>query len=266
MTHETWDVLEAVTLAAVLGKAIAVSQHKGDLDQTGDADSHQSPAKHLVGRGTDHELLRMSTHAPTSNENHKSRNKVTLRATIAVLAEPNASKTGSPPDDTHGGVLPVILDPGGAPAVLGKGIDHTPRSNDSTVEELLRATRPLDPDLTNDQDESKDNTIGNKGASHDEVGSTLTDVLALAEAERGDASKDQLGPDKNGKSLANNTVAKLHNAANLAIDALFQMQPQVYSHDDLAEQHEHERRSKFRVDVGVQEFATTVHVTESVAQ
>lgn len=95
---------------------------------------------------------------------------------------------------------------------------------------------------------------------------TLANVLALAEPKCSNASKDHLGPDQDGHGLADNAVPHLHNATNLAVDALFEMQSQVYSHDDLAEEQEHERRCEFGVDVAMQEFAAAVHVAERIAQ
>lgn len=129
--------MEAVPGTAVLGNRLLVLEHKGNLDNAGSASAHEGLAKGGMRHGAHHELLGMRRHGPARHQDNKAGNKVALGVTVAVTAKPHACQTGAPPDDAHGGVLPVVLDPGRAPAVLGKRVDAAPGGNDGAIKELL---------------------------------------------------------------------------------------------------------------------------------
>ena len=114
-TYEDGDVLEAVRLRAILTEAALILQHKGDLDDARQARRHQGVPEHLVRHGTDHEVLWMRRHGPAGNEKDEAWNEVTLGGAVAAAAKPDAREAGAPPNDAHGRVLPVVLDPLGAP-------------------------------------------------------------------------------------------------------------------------------------------------------
>lgn len=177
MTYKRRDILEAVNVIAIFCDANLVVQHKGHLNDARYTDGHESVAESLVGHGTDHQLLRVGRHGPAREENDEAWDKVTLGRSIAGTAQPNTSQAGAPPDYTHGGVLPVVLDPGGTPAMLGEGIDAAPGGDDDRVEKLLRAASPFDPELTNKHEDGQQNAIGDEGTTHDEVSQTLAEML-----------------------------------------------------------------------------------------
>ena len=258
--------METAPGAPILRGGLLVLQHKGNFNDARQAGRHQCLAKGAMRHGADHELLRVSRHGPTSHEDDKAGDEVALRVSIAVPAKPHASQTGAPPDDAHGGVLPVVLDPGRAPVVLSKGVDAAPGGNDGTVEELLGTPAALHPHLTDDKDDGQENTIGDESAAHDEVRGTLADVLALAEAESGDAAKDHLRPRQHGHRLSDYGVARPDEFPDPAIHALFPVTLEVETQDDLADQEDLQDVGKARVNVATDELAAAMRMAEEEAE
>lgn len=159
-----------------------------------------------MGHGANHQLLRVRRHTPASNEDNKAWDEVALRPAVSVPAEPHTNQTSTPPDDTHGRVLPVVSDPGRAPAMLREGVDTTPSRDDGTVEEFLTAARTAEPDLANEQKNGEQHAIGDEGTAHDKVRQALAKMVALAEAQSRDATKDHLYPCIDGERLAVDAV------------------------------------------------------------
>lgn len=226
-TYENRNVLEAVPGAAIIGERLSILENKGNLNDTCKTSSHQGVTKHGVRHGADHQLLRVRRHAPTSDEDNESRDEVALRVTIAISAQPNTGQTRTPPDYAHCSVLPIILDPGGTPAVLRESVDAAPSGNDGAVVELLRSSRTTNPNLSREQNNGQKDTIGNECASHDKVGCALTNVIALAEAKGGDTSKDHLHPCEKRHRFANDRVEWSDKLANHAEGALLPVKLQV---------------------------------------
>ena len=131
----------------------------------------------------------MRRHRPAGNQQDKARDEVALRRAVPVPAQPDTRQTSRPPDHAHGGVLPIVAHPGRAPPVLGEGVDAAPGGDDGAVKELLAAAGAAEPDLADEQDDGQEDAVGDEGAAHDEVGQALAEVVALAEAERGDAAE-----------------------------------------------------------------------------
>lgn len=206
---------------------MSILENKGNLNDTCKTSGHQGVTKHGVRHGADHQLLRVRRHAPTSDEDDESGDEVALRVTITISAQPNASQTRAPPDNTHCSVLPIILDPGGTPAVLREGVDAAPSGNDSAVVELLRSSCAANPDLSREQNNGQKDTVGNECASHDEVGCALTNVIALAETKGGDTSKDHLHPSEKRHRFANDGVEGSDKLANHAEGTLLPVKLQV---------------------------------------
>ena len=219
-TYENRQVLEAIPRTSVFRKRLLVFEDEGDLDNSSDAHSHQGIPKHGVSRCADHEFLWVSRHAPSSDEDHEARDEVSLWVAVTVATEPNASKAGAPPDDAHGRVLPVILDPSSAPTMLSEGIDTAPSRDHGAVVKLLRAVGPAEPNLADQQDDGEDDAVSYESASHDEVGGALSDVVTLTEPKRCDAAKEELGPGEHRHKLADDRVAWSDQLSNLAVDAL----------------------------------------------
>lgn len=264
-TYKRRDVLEAVNIIAIFGNANLVVQHEGHFDNARHANSHESVAKSLVRHGADHQLLGVSGHGPAREENDEAWDEVALRGPVSRTAQPYASQAGAPPDYTHGGMLPVVLDPSGAPAMLSKGVDAAPGGNHDRVEEFLGAARAFDPKLTNKQENGQEYAIGDESTAHDEVSQTLADMFALAEAQGGDATKDQLYPDDDGEGFAGDAVDGADIGTDAALDALFEVQPEVDAEDNLGKHIEVDPVAKVGVDVVRAELAAAVHMTECVS-
>jgi hypothetical protein len=71
-------------------------------------------------------------------------------------------------------MLQIVLNPRVPPSMLREGIHTPPRSDNDTVEELLRPPRPSKPALAHQQQNSHDDTIPDKRGPHDEVRQTLS--------------------------------------------------------------------------------------------
>lgn len=180
-TYVNGDELEAVPRPPIFSQRLLVFEHKSNLDNAGDASRHESVTKHFVRSGASHKLLRMGRHSPASDQDNKAWNEVALGIAVAIPAKPYTRQAGAPPDNAHSSVLPIILDPSGAPAVLSKCVDATPHGDHSTVEEFLRTPRLAHPYLPCEKSDGKENAVCDEGTSHDEVRSALADVFALTE-------------------------------------------------------------------------------------
>lgn len=219
--------MKAIPRTTIISQRLSILQNKGNFNDACKTGSHQGITKHGMGHGADHQLLRVSRHAPAGNENDKSRNKVALRVAVAISAEPDTGQAGAPPDDTHCSVLPVILDPGSAPAMLRKGIDAAPDSNNGAVVKLLRSASAADPSLSRKEDNSQEDAIGDKCAAHDKMSRALADVVALAETEGSNASKNHLHPGQERHCFSNDRVEGSDKLANHAQDTLLPMELQI---------------------------------------
>lgn len=124
----------------------------------------------------------MRRHDPAGDAEDSAWDEVALRISIAIPAQPHADQASTPPYDAHGGVLPIITDPVGAPAVLGESVDATPCGEDGAVVEFLRVAAPPEPDLADKKNNGEENSVANERAAHDEVRSALTEIIALTEA------------------------------------------------------------------------------------
>lgn len=157
------------------------------------------------------------------------------------------------------------MHPRSAPPVLSEGVDAAPSRNHERIEELLAAAGPLQPHLSHEQQDDKDDSIGDEGAAHDEMGKTLAGVISPAESKCGDASKEELHPGYNRQCLSHHSVSNDNHPANLAVYALLEMELQVDAHDDLCDQHEHDDRDELGVDVVFGELPALVFMAQEVA-
>jgi hypothetical protein len=263
--QERRQKLEAVGILSIFGNRVGIFQDETDFDDASDTSSHQGVAKDTVYHGTDVQLLRMATHGPASNGNDDGRNQVALGTAAAVTAEPHAQQTSAPPDDTHTGMLQVVAYPGVSPSVFSESVDATPSSDDHAVVELLRAAGATQPDLTNEKEDGVDDTVCDEGGAHDEVGSTLTGMIALAEAQGSDSAKQHLHPGGQRDDLAQYTVSRNNPLPDLAHETTLDVESKVYAHDGLSEDHHHQPGGILRVYV-LAELTTFVGVAEQVAQ
>jgi hypothetical protein len=208
----------------------------------------------------------MAAKSPACNQDDESGNEVTLRATVTISTEPYSHHSSTPPDYTHRRMLPVILDPFSAPAVFGESVDDTPGGDDSAVKEFLGSARPFEPQLSNKQKDSQQDTICNKSTSHNEMREALANMFALTKAQRCDATKNHLRPREHGQRFTHDSMSDFDNAPNLAKDPPFDVQFEIDTEDDLSKQHQGYGRSEFGVDIVVAEFAATMHMAKGVTK
>jgi hypothetical protein len=209
-------------------------------------------------------MLRMRRHSPASHENDDTWDEVPFRLSVPLPAEPHAHQPRSPPYDAHRCVLEVVVRPWSSPAMLGEGIDATPRGNDERVEELLAPSSPPQPHLPDQEQNQENDAVCNEGAAHDEMRQALSGVVSSAEAERGDASEEELHPCHHRQCLAHYAVCLHYDLPYLSVDALLKVQLQVDAHGDLGDQHEHDVWDELGVDV-LGELPALVLVAKEVA-
>lgn len=159
---------------SILRDGVAVLQDKSNLDDPRNTSTHQSIAKHNVNHCAQWQMLRMSRHSPASEENDETWDEVPLGSTIPLPAQPDTSKTSTPPDDTHRRMLNIIGNPSSSPTVFREGVDATPSCNDQRVEELLRSPCALQPSLAHEHDNREEYSVRDECATHDEVCETLS--------------------------------------------------------------------------------------------
>ena len=219
------------------------------LDDSGGSRSHQSISKDGMNHSAEREVLRVSRHSPTSNEDDETRNKVPLWSSISLSAQPHTGQARTPTYNAHGCVLDVVCDPRSSPSVFSKGVDTTPRSNECRVEELLRSSSSLQPGLSDKHDDSQKDAVANESASHNEMGKTLTKVVISTISKRSDSTKQHLYPGDDRHGLANNSVAMNCDLSDLPMESLCDMEFQVYSEDDLYDEHDHQDVREGGVDI-----------------
>lgn len=163
-------------------------------------------------------------------------------------------------------MLPVVLDPVGAPAMLGKGVDTAPCGNSSAVVKLLGATVAANPKLANNQKDCEENSISDECTSHDEMRRALAGVISLTEPKGSDAAEDHLCPGHDRHQLANDRMARANQLSNLSIDALFPMALEIQSKNDLRREGKLKNVSKLSMDVVRNELSTFMRMTEEKAK
>lgn len=94
----------------------------------------------------------------------------------------------------------------------------------------------------------------------------LAEVVALAEAQRGDATKDHLYPGKQRHGLANDGVARANELADGAVQSTLPVALEVQTQDNLADQEELKNVGKNFVNVAADKLASAVCVTEEKAE
>lgn len=215
--------MEATRVRAVEAHSIFVFQHKGNLNDSGKTRSHQCVAKNGVNHGADHQRLGMSRHRIAGQQNDDCGDEIPLGAAISLPAHPNTQKTCTPPDDAHSGMLQIIVYPWSSPTMLRKGVDASPGRDDQGVEELLTAAGAAQPVLTNEQQDSKHDTIGNERTAHDEMRQTLSEMITLAEAIRRDTPEEHLRPANNRHRLAENAVKHYEEPTDPTVESFGEM-------------------------------------------
>jgi hypothetical protein len=163
-------------------------------------------------------------------------------------------------------MLPVVLNPRGAPAVLGEGVDASPSGNDCAVDEFLGPTAASNPHLTHEKDDGQENAVCDKGTAHDEVGSTLANVVALAESKRGNATEQHLRPRQNRHGLSDDRVERPDQFPNLAVEPLLPVQLEVQAEDNLGGERDLQNVREDGVYVTAHKLASAVGVAEEEAQ
>lgn len=193
-TYKWRKILEAIRFCTAHANGRLIAQHERNLDDAGQPSRHQRVSENRMDHCTDHQCLGVRRHRIASQQNHQGRNKIPLRAAVTAAAQPHTQQTGTPPDDTHRSVLEIIVGPFPAPAMLGKGIDTAPSSDNQRIEEFLASTRPAQPVLPNQQENSQTNTVPDERRAHDEMRQTLSEVVTLTETQSRNSTKEHLRP------------------------------------------------------------------------
>lgn len=234
-TYEWCNVLETIRLP-VLRRSM-IPQDKRNFNDSPQASSHQSIPKHNMYHGTERQMLRMSRHSPTSQQNYETRNKIPLWRTVSLPAQPHTSQTRTPPNNTHSRMLDIVRHPRTAPSMFRESIDTSPRRNERRVEELLAASRALQPCLSHQHHQSKDDSVPNKGTSHNEMRQTLTKMILSTESQSRNPPKQHLHPRHDRHGFAHNPMSIYSHLADLAMETFRDVEFQVDSEDDLDDQH-----------------------------
>jgi hypothetical protein len=90
-----------------------------------------------MDHGAEWQVLGMRRHSPAGNQDDKPRDEISLWSSIPLSAQPDSSKTCTPPNDTHSRVLDIIPNPGASPLMLSESIDAAPSRNQKGIEEFL---------------------------------------------------------------------------------------------------------------------------------
>lgn len=188
MTYEWWDILEAVNIS-LFGERGFVPQDERDFDDSGQTSSHQTVSENSMDHIAEREMLRVTRHGPTGDENDKSRNEVPLWRSVSLPAQPNTGQTCGPPDDTHRCMLNIICNPWASPSMFRESVDASPCSNHGRVEELLRASGLLQPYLSGQHENGENDTVPDERTTHDEMSKTLAQVIISTEAQGSNSTK-----------------------------------------------------------------------------
>lgn len=78
--------------------------------------------------------------------------------------------------------------------MFGESIHAAPCRNQETVEKFLAAPGTLEPNLSNEKDDRKDDAVSDKGATHYEMCKALAEVVFPTEAQSSNAPEEHLYP------------------------------------------------------------------------
>lgn len=149
----------------------------------------------------------MRAHAVSGQEDDNAGYQIPLWRAAALPAQPDPHQSRTPPDDAHARVLEIVSNPGGAPPVFGEGVDTPPCRDDDAIEELLAPSGAVQPRLADEKENGQHDAVADECRSHNEVRQTLSEVVALAEADGDDPAKEELHPCSDGQSLTNEAMS-----------------------------------------------------------
>ena len=148
--------------------------------------------------------------------------------------------------------------------MLRKCIDAAPCRYYQTVKEFLASASTPEPDLANQKQDCKNNTVADEGTAHDEVRQALTQVIPLTEPQGCNAPEQHLHPADYRQYFPNCSVPHDGVSTYSNMYPFLQMQLQIDAEYALDEEHEHQERCERSVDV-MGKLATTVGMAEEVA-
>lgn len=122
--------------------------------------------------------------------------------------------------------------------MFSEGVDAAPCRNNCAIEEFLGTAGTSHPDLSNKKKNSQDDTIRNKGTSHDKVCRALPNMFSLTEPECCNSAKHHLCPGQDRHRLTNNGVAWSDELSDFSIHTLFPVALQVETKNNLADEKE----------------------------
>lgn len=215
--------MKAVGISTIHTESAAIPQHERNFNDSRSSRSHERVAEERVNHSADHRVLRVTRHGITGQHNNDTRDNVPLGPAVALPAQPDTQQTSAPPDNSHGGVLQVVMHPRASPAVLSESVDTSPRGDNERVEELLAAAGAAQPILTNKEEEGQQDPVGDESASHDEMRQTLAHVVIPTEAQGSDSTKEHLSPADNRHCLSEYSMQNDNKPTDPAVDPLGQV-------------------------------------------
>ena len=98
--------------------------------------------------------------------------------------------------------------------------------------------------MSDEHDDREQDTVSNERATHDEVGKTLAKMIISTVSQSSDSSKEHLYPCYDWHRLPNYSVTVYCDLSNLSMETLCDVELQVYSENDLDDEHDHENVRK----------------------
>lgn len=210
-------------------------------------------------------MLRVAGHSITGQQDDNTGDQVALRPAVSLPAEPDTQQAGAPPDDAHRGVLEIVVHPWASPTMFRESVDASPGSDNERVEELLASTSAAQPVLTDEQQDSQKDTVGDEGTAHNEMRQALSQMVLTAESQGRDATEQHLHPTDNRHHLPHHSVSDNNIPTDPSMDSLGEMQLEIYAQHDLENEHQHQRVGKRGVDV-LGETSALMGVAHKVGQ
>ena len=107
--------------------------------------------------------------------------------------------------------------------MLGEGVDAAPSSDHDAVEELLRAARPLQPQLPDQQQNRQEDPVRDERTAHDVVRKALAEVVVAAVSHHRYSAEEHLNPAHDWQALAEDAVRRHNVAPDASVEAPLEM-------------------------------------------
>lgn len=109
--------------------------------------------------------------------------------------------------------------------MFGESVHASPSTDDQAVPELLAPSASFQKLLSVQENDRKHDAIPNKRRAHDEVRSTLSDVVSAAISLARNTAKDNLNPSRDRNNASQNAMRFHLVWSNLSQESPLQVQP-----------------------------------------